>query len=199
MSFIIDFDRENISVIKYQDSIRGIMRVQITSRGLELSSLQKQEIRKKIEWLGRYFDRIMRCRVVVEEPHRHKHEGRQFRVSIEIRVPGEEIVVKRQLNEELEVALRDAFDAARREVEDYVRRFRGVVKYHEEPPQGRISSIFPDKGYGFLVTPDGREIYFHKNSVINREFGQLKVGMRVRFAEEIGDKGPQASTVTVVD
>lgn len=175
------------------------MKIQITSRGIELSKLQKEEIRGKIERLGKYYERIMRCRVVVEAPHRHKHEGRQFRVCIEMRVPGEDIIVKRQLNEDLDIALRDAFDAARREIEDYVRRQRGAIKYHEEPPQGRITSLFPDKGYGFLTTLDGREIYFHKNSVINRDFSQLKTGMRVRFAEEEGDKGPQASSVTIID
>lgn len=175
------------------------MKTQITSRGIELSKLQKEEIRGKIERLGKYYERIMRCRVVVEAPHRHKHEGRQFRVCIEMRVPGEDIIVKRQLNEDLDIALRDAFDAARREIEDYVRRQRGAVKYHEEPPQGRITSLFLDKGYGFLTTLDGREIYFHKNSVINRDFSQLKTGMRVRFAEEEGDKGPQASSVTIID
>lgn len=175
------------------------MKIQITSRGIELSKLQKEEIEGKIERLGKYYERIMRCRVVVEAPHRHKHEGRQFRVCIEMRVPGEDIIVKRQLNEDLDIALRDAFDAARREIEDYVRRQRGAIKYHEEPPQGRITSLFPDKGYGFLTTLDGREIYFHKNSVINRDFSQLKTGMRVRFAEEEGDKGPQASSVTIID
>lgn len=175
------------------------MKIQITSRGIELSKLQKEEISGKIDRLGKYYERIMRCRVVVEAPHRHKHEGRQFRVCIEMRVPGEDIIVKRQLNEDLDIALRDAFDAARREIEDYVRRQRGAVKYHEEPPQGRITSLFLDKDYGFLTTLDGREIYFHKNSVINRDFSQLKTGMRVRFAEEEGDKGPQASSVTIID
>lgn len=175
------------------------MKIQITSRGLELSRLQKEEIREKIERLGKYYERIMRCRVVVESPHRHKHEGRQFRVCIEMRVPGEDIIVKRQLSEDPDIALRDAFDAARREVEDYVRRQRGMVKHHKEPPVGRITSLFLDKGYGFLTTPEGREIYFHKNSVINQDFSLLKVGMKVRFVEELGVKGPQASTVTVID
>jgi cold shock CspA family protein/ribosome-associated translation inhibitor RaiA len=175
------------------------MKIQIVSRGVELSRLQKESIKEKIERLGQYYERIMRCRVVVEAPHRHKREGRQFRVCIEMRVPGEDLIVKRQLNEELDIALRDAFDAARRVVEDYVRRQRGTVKYHEERPEGRIVSLFYEKGYGFLTTPDGREIYFHRNSVINRDFSKLKVGMMVRFVEEEGDKGPQASSVTVID
>ena len=50
-------------------------------------------------------------------------------------------------------------------------------------------------GFGFLKTSDGREVYFHRNSVLNDAFPRLKVGTRVTFAEEEGDKGPQASTV----
>ena len=77
-------------------------------------------------------------------------------------------------------------------------RQRGDVKHHEEPTHARISALFPDKGYGFLTTQDGREIYFHEHSVLNRKFKQLEIGMEVRFAEEMGEKGPQASSVTVV-
>jgi cold shock CspA family protein len=72
------------------------------------------------------------------------------------------------------------------------------VKLHEESPHAIISKVFPDKNYGFLTTPDGMDVYFHEHSVINKDFGRLKVGMKVRFVMEEGDKGPQASTVTVI-
>jgi cold shock CspA family protein len=114
-------------------------------------------------------------------------------------VPGTELVVEHELSEDLEVAIRDAFDAARRKLEDFARKQRGDVKQHEALPRARISALFLDKGYGFLTTPDNREIYFHKNSVLNRDFKQLKVGMEVHFVEEEGEKGPQASSVTVVE
>ncbi|HHT9123278.1 MAG TPA: cold-shock protein, partial [Candidatus Wunengus sp. YC63] len=96
------------------------------------------------------------------------------------------------------VSIRDAFHDARRKLEDFARRQRGDVKHHEEPTHARISALFPDKGYGFLTTPDGREVYFHEHSVLNRKFKQLEIGIEVRFAEEMGEKGPQASSVTVV-
>lgn len=113
-------------------------------------------------------------------------------------MPGAELVVKRQPREDIDVAIRDAFDAAHRELEDYVRKHRRVIKSHEEIPQGEITKLFPE-GYGFLRTLDGREIYFHEHSLINRDFKHLKIGMKVRFAEERGEKGPQASTMTVID
>jgi ribosomal subunit interface protein len=172
--------------------------LQITARNLELTDAIRTDIQEKAEKLDRFYDRIMRCRVVVESPHRHHHEGKLYNVHIDITVPGAELVVKREPNEDLYVAIRDSFHAARRELEDFARRNRGDVKHHEEAPHARISAVFPEKGYGFLMTPDNREIYFHEHSVINHDLKNLKVGMEVRFVEEEGIKGPQASTVTVL-
>lgn len=173
--------------------------LQITARNLDLSDVTREEIRKKVEKLDTYYDQIMHCRVVVEAPHRHHHEGVLYNVRIDMTVPGAELVIKRQPREDLDVAIRDAFDAARRQLEDFARRHRGAVKHHEEVPPAHISTLFLDKGYGFLTTADGHEIYFHEHSVINRDFKHLQVGMKVRFVEEEGEKGPQASTVTVMD
>lgn len=61
-----------------------------------------------------------------------------------------------------------------------------------------MSKILPQEGYGFLTADDGREIYFHKNSVLGRAFPRLKVGTTVRYVEEAGEKGPQASTLRIV-
>ena len=88
-------------------------------------------------------------------------------------------------------------DAARRRLEDYARRQRGAVKSHEETHRARVSRLFPEAGYGFLETPDGREIYFHRHSVLHPGFDRLAVGTEVRFVEEAGEKGPQASTVAI--
>lgn len=96
------------------------------------------------------------------------------------------------------LAIRDAFDAARRKLQDYARRERGVVKVHEGSPHGRVSKVFPEEGFGFLETHDGREIYFHEHSVLESGFAGLKVGTEVHFVEEAGEKGPQASTVMPV-
>ena len=176
------------------------MKLQITVRNLEhLDRMIREEVRKRVEKLETYYDQIMSCRVVVEAPHHHHHEGVLYNVVIEIRVPGAEFVVKHQPSEEIDVSIRNAFDAARCRLEDYARQHRGAVKHHEGLPHGEITALLSDKGYGFLTTPDGMEIYFHEHSVINCDFEHLKVGMKVRFAEEQGEKGPQASTVTVMD
>ncbi len=173
------------------------LQLQITSRDFELTDAMREHIREKAERLDSFYSDIMRCRVTVDVPHHHKHKGILYNVHIYMTLPGGEIVIKREPNQDIYVAIRDAFDAARRQLEDYGRKQRGDVKQREEIPHARISALFPDKGYGFLTTPDGREIYFHENSILNSDFKQLKIGTEVHFAEEQGEKGPQASTVRV--
>ena len=155
-------------------------------------------MREKAAKLERFYERIMGCRVVLEAVTRRHHQGNLYRVRIDLTVPGRELVVSREpgkdhAHEDVYVAIRDAFDAMRRQLEDYARKRRGEVKHHEAPPHGRIAQLFPD--HGFIETPDGREIYFHRNSVLNGGFDHLQVGTEVAFTEEEGIKGPQASTV----
>jgi len=105
--------------------------LQITIRDMEHSDALETHIRDKANKLDEYFDRIMSCRVVVEMPHKHHHQGKQFNVRIDIGVPGSEIVVNRDHAEDVYVALRDAFDSAKRQLEDYARKIRGDVKTHQ--------------------------------------------------------------------
>ena len=95
------------------------------------------------------------------------------------------------------VTLRDTFNAAQRQLEDYVRKLRGKVKTHETPPHGKIKQLFPYEDYGLIETLDGREIYFHRNSVVEEDFNNLAEGDSVHFSEEMGEDGPQASSVHV--
>jgi cold shock CspA family protein len=172
--------------------------VQITSHDFPLPGAIEAEIRERAEKLETYYDGIIRCRVVVEAPVGHHRSGGPYDVRIILTVPGSELVVNRQADEDLPVAVRDAFDAMRRRLEDYARHQRGDVKSHVAAPQARVSKLVREEGYGFLETDDGREVYFHSNSVLPPGFAHLEVGMEVRFAEEQGVKGPQASTVTIV-
>lgn len=105
--------------------------MQITIRDMEHSEALEQHIVEKSKKLEEFFDHIISCRVVVEMPHKHHHQGKQFNVRIDIGVPGNEIVVNRDQSEDVYVALRDAFNAAKRQLEDYVNKIRGNVKNHE--------------------------------------------------------------------
>ncbi len=171
--------------------------LKITTRDFTLSDAFDAEIRQKAAALDSYYNRITGCDVTVGAPVDHHRKGGPFDVRIRLTVPGKELVTNRQSEEGLAAAIREAFDAIRRQLEDYVREHRGAVKAHEEAPQARVARLLND--FGFLETPDGREIYFHRNSVLNGGFDKLQIGMHVRFVEEEGNEGPQASTVTIVE
>jgi hypothetical protein len=123
---------------------------QITLHGIGPSPAIERALRRKLAWLRRYYPRIMGCRVTVEAPHRHHRKGRLYRVRVEVTVPGGM---------------------------DYARRQRGQVKAQAAMQRGSVRQLEAD--HGFLDAEDGRDVYFHRNSVV-------------------GDKGPQASTVAIV-
>jgi len=176
--------------------------LQITFRHMDSSDAVAARIRERSEELERFFDRIVSCRVVVECRHPRRQQGNLFRVRVDLKVPGDEIVVGRDTqahhaHEDVYVAIRDAFDATRRLLEDHVRQGRGHVKLHAVPDHGRIARLLPAQNCGFILSPDGSEIYFHRNSVVNGAFEELAVGDEVRFVAQHSEsaEGPQASTV----
>ena len=191
-----------------------ILPVQTSFRNMHASEAVAARVREEADKLDKYFDRITSCRVMVEAPHRHHRRGDSYHIRIELGVPGKELVVaheptlknedQREWHKQLEVegphkdvyvAIRDAFKAMRRQLKDYVHCLRHDVKTHHPGPHAKVSKIFSKEGYGFIVTPDGREIYFHKNSVLNSSFEHLDLGDEVIFSEEAGDNGAQATTV----
>jgi ribosomal subunit interface protein len=172
--------------------------LQVTFRNMPHSAAIEAKITEKAEKLDRFYGRIMGCRVVVEETQRRHHQGNLFSVRIDLTVPGKELAVSRKEDEDAYVAVRDAFDTAARLLEEHGRQQRGIVKTHAEAPVGRIVRIFPDSDFGFIKTPDDREIYFHRNSVLdNVDFRELKFGTEVTFIEEQGNEGPQAARVAL--
>lgn len=105
--------------------------LQITARDIELTPAIENAIRSRIAKLETFYDRIMGCRVMIEAPHRHHHKGMLFNVRIRLTLPGGELTVGREPHEDLYVAIRDACNAARRQLQEFVRRQRGNVKHHE--------------------------------------------------------------------
>ncbi len=171
--------------------------LQVTFRNIPSSEAIEAHINEKAAKLDRFYDRIMSCRVVVDSTQRRQRQGKLFGVRIDITVPRKELAVTREENEDVYIAIRDAFDTASRRLEEHARRERGDVKIHQGPLSGRIIRLFPDEHYGFIETPDEREVYFHQNSVLNGDFGGLKVGTEVSFVEEQGTEGPQAARVSI--
>lgn len=194
-----------------------ILPIEVTFRGVQHNEQAEAWVREAAGKLDQVYSKIMSCRVVIELPHQHRHWGNPFQVRVDLSVPGKELTVTgepklpspqrvRQTKKskrleidapykDLHVAIRDAFRAAKRQLQDYVRLRRRESKTHETQPRGRVSRIFAGEGYGFLTTQDGREVYFHRDSVLHNAFDRLEPGTEVNFAEEEGEKGPQASTV----
>jgi cold shock CspA family protein len=177
--------------------------LQISFKQMDHSPEIEAAIWEKADQLETFSDRITSCRVVVEPAGKHHQHGNQYEVRVDVTVPGGEIVATREPGEhkeyrDIDIAIRDAFDSVARQLEDLVRRQRGDVKTHVGMAHARVTKLFPAADYGYLETPDGREIYFHRNSVLNDGYDHLELGTEVAFAEEQGDEGPQASTVKLV-
>ncbi|PSC05610.1 DNA-binding protein [Alsobacter soli] len=175
--------------------------VEIDFQGMEPVDFVHEEVVEHVQKLEKRYGRITACRVAVKKPSGHHQTGGLYEINIWLSLPeGREVAVVKtpQLDERhshLIFALGDAFKRAERRLQDHVRKLQRQVKVHEDAPVGTVTQLSPDAEFGFLTTADGREIYFHRNSVLHGQYPRLKVGSRVSFAEEMGDKGPQASTV----
>lgn len=176
--------------------------LQLVFDGMPQSEALKQNIRERVEKLEQFSKQIISCRVSVEAGHHH-HQGKLYHIRIDLQVPDKELVVSRDqhknhAHEDVLVAIRDAFKAITRQLEDYERQFRGDVKKHAVPLHGKVVTLDLQEGFGFIETANERQIYFHRNSVLDADFEKLEIGKEVRFAEEQGEQGPQASTVHVI-
>ena len=195
--------------------------LQVTFRNTPPSRDAEKWIQAAVANLETFYNRLMGCRVMIEVPHAHRRKGAPYHVRIDLTVPGGELVVKRQpslskmprqrgktelgkgleldsRHKDLRLAIDDAFRAAGRRLADYARKQDGRVKTHAPSLEATVVRLRPEEGYGFLQAPDGQEIYFHENSVLNGGFQRLKIGTRVAFVGEAGEKGPQASTVRIL-
>ena len=159
-------------------------------------------IREHTGKLEKHFSQIISCRVVVEKTQERHHVGNLYRTTITLTVPHKQTVVNREhpfhhSHEDMFVTISHAFEDAARQLEEYARMKYKDLKDHDMLPHGVILKLYPKDGYGFIQTFGNKEIYFHKNSVLDG-FENLNIGGEVRYEEEEGEKGPQASTVKIV-
>jgi cold shock CspA family protein len=178
--------------------------LQVDFQGVPKTTETKTAIEKHVAQLEQRYGRVTSCRVALRGPGAHHQNGGLYEVNIQIALPnGREVNIGRtapadERRADLTFAINDAFKRARRRLQDNVRRLQGEVKQHDGPPTATVARLDPSGEFGFLETGDGREVYFHRNSVLDAGFSRLTVGSRVSFAEEAGDKGPQASTVKLL-
>ena len=178
--------------------------IEIDFQGMAATPKVHDAVTNRVARLEQRYGRLTACRVVLKGPSGHHRTSGLYEVNIHLALPnGREVNVARtapadERYSDLSFAINDAFKRARRRSQDHARRLQGQVKHHEGQPIGTVTSIDTSGEFGFLECSDGREIYFHRNSVLDGGFSQLAVGSRVVFAEEMGEKGPQASTIKLL-
>ncbi|MCG6138552.1 MAG: HPF/RaiA family ribosome-associated protein [Nostoc sp. LLA-1] len=182
---------------------------EITYRNVEKTNAIDTLIQEKIAKLELVCNYINSCHIAIEKTHDRPRSGSPYRVRIDMTVPpGHEIVAQSNPGESnqydpLDAVIRDAFNAARQQLiklsERQQESHRAQNQEVEQDTTALVTKLFHDRGYGFLKTLDGREIYFHRNSVLHNDFERLGIGTGVHFSLEMGEEGPQASTVKIVD
>jgi ribosome-associated translation inhibitor RaiA/cold shock CspA family protein len=170
--------------------------LKITMRHIPQSEALETRIRKRVDKLDAFHPNVTGFTVAIEEHRMHHQQGHWFNVRIAVRIPDHEIVVNRDHDEDPYVALRDAFDAASRRLEDFARVQRGAVKTHPTPLHGVVMRVGAGEGYGFIETKEGDEYYFSRDNVVDPSFDQLKEGAHVQFIAEAAADGMQAKRVT---
>jgi cold shock CspA family protein len=176
---------------------------QIEFEGVVGTPELQASIDQHIAELESRFGRLTAGRVVVRGPGDHHRTGGLYQVSIRLALPdGREVSIGRTPKQDeryadLTFAVDNAFKRARRRLQDQSRQMQGQIKQHENQPVGTVVRIDPSGEFGFIEDADGQEVYFSCNSVVDGP-SNIALGTRVSYVEEMGEKGPQASTVKIL-
>lgn len=181
------------------------MPLEITFHNLMPSPAIEAEIEKRVAKLEKLYPRLTSVRVSVEKPHRQHRTGSLFEIHVEMNVPGRMLAVTREPKRArersgrptIQASLNDAFRTAEAQLKEFKAQQRGAVKTHPPMLSGIVRRIDQRNGRGFLTTNDGKEMYFHRNSLLGGDFEKLKRGDLVQYTEALGDTGPTANKVWV--
>lgn len=178
--------------------------VEIDYQGMVATGDLRDAITRRLQQFEERFGRITAGRVALKTPSGHHHTGGLFEINIHLALPdGSEVNVGHTRQDDrryadLHFALNHNLQASAPPAAGQGAKAGGTVKSHWGQSVGIVRQLDPLGEFGFIETSEGREIYFHRNSVLNGDFSRLTVNARVSYAEEEGDKGPQASTVRLL-
>lgn len=164
--------------------------------GMKPSEAVEAAASEKAHKLNRFSPDIMSCRVEIELSQKHQHQGQPYAVRIHLTLPGHELTVDRVQDEDVYVALREAFDRMKRQIEETVRQTRGLEKQHAQPLHGEIVRLEADLQRGFIRTADGDEYYFDRENLADTPFEHLELGHLAQFLPDVGSQGRQAKRVS---
>ncbi|MFZ5449127.1 MAG: cold shock domain-containing protein [Thermodesulfobacteriota bacterium] len=165
--------------------------IHIEGRQVEILPEWRAKIEAELARLQKHYkDPILHARVeIMATPH---HRLGAFEVHLVVNVPGDTITLLRQGDMVMPLVV-EAFDALDRRLREHSQVAQQQVKTHLEVAEhGRVVRLFPEEDYGFIESDAGLEVYFHANALKKGKFSHLKPGAPVKFAQEAGDKGPQA-------
>jgi len=174
---------------------------EITFPDFEPSQAIRSEIEGYLARLEKIFDRIITCHVAIRAPHLHQKKHIYY-LSLHLEIPGEDIIIthepgKNIAHANIHVAIRDAFNALHRKLRKQIEKRRETTPPRDTYKTATVISFDPNDGYGFIQDAQGREIYFHQNSLIHQQRAEVKPGTKVRFVEEHGEKGTQVTSMTI--
>ena len=173
------------------------MELQVEGRNLDVRKAWQEKIDAEKARLDRHHPGLVHnLRVTIAATSHHKEGG--YELQVVAAVPSDTVAVKRK-GENVRALLGDAFDTLGLQLKELQRKRRQTVKVPEAAfglnNDGVVKKLVPYESYGFIATADGREIYFHENSLKDLKMDQLNEGDPVRFGEGEGDKGPCAAWV----
>jgi len=179
---------------------------EVIFKDVDRSSWVEDYIAERCAHLEKFSQEITRCHVTISQEAASHRKGNRYSVMVEVRMPKHhDLAVKKQkqildMQTQLPAVINEAFGALEKQLKKTVALRRHDEKAHVGgQPHGTVEKLFGDQGYGFIRTvDDDRQFYFHRNSVLHDDFERLTVGTEVRFTPQVGDEGPQASSVQVV-
>ena len=177
--------------------------LEIAFHHMESSPALEAELRDRFAKLEKLCDRLTSCRISVELLHKQHRTGNVYEVHIDMRVPGDELVVSRPLHKVKEryaspdvyISIREAFEAAERQLKKYNRQLTGELKKHAAEFFGQVAETHPEEDWGYLLDNAGQLLYFHRNAVMDGSFEELKRGDAVDYVQADGETGPTAVKV----
>lgn len=173
------------------------MELQVETRNLEMRKVWQDKIDEEKNKLARHHPGLIHhLRVIVKGAKHHREGG--YELQVVASVPNDTVVVKRK-GEKVVGLLVDAFKTIGLQLKELQRKRRQTVKVQEDvlfnDASGVVKTIFPEDSYGFIVTPEGQDVYFHANALKDLGMHELAAGDQVRFGEDMGEKGPCAAWV----
>jgi cold shock CspA family protein/ribosome-associated translation inhibitor RaiA len=180
--------------------------LEIAFHNMSSSGWVEDLIREYVDKLDQRYGKLIGARVSVEALHRQHQTGNLYECHVTLSVPGRDLAASREphharqryANPDLRTSIRDAFKAAERQLQDHKRQLRDDTT----PPSGsalagQVTQIDPGTDHGFILNSTGSQLYFHRDSVTNARFEELKPGQFVHYVEEEGDAGPMATKIRV--